>query len=308
MAGYGGADFGECAATAGRIGDGDLDTWHREWCATADRLVQAADSAADAGHRASAREAYVRATTYYRTAWAPRFGSPVDERLRTAFEREDSAMTKAAPLFDTPVERVEIPFEDGHTLPAIWMAPADDGARRPTIVHTDGYDGTLQEMFVAHGPAAMARGYNLLLFDGPGQGRSLIRDGLTMRPDWEHVVGPVLDYALQRPEVDPERIVLAGWSFGGYLAPRAAAFESDRLAALWADPAAWDGRAMVDRLPLSEDEKARFPDGVDPAKLGPMEEHLRSDQADPMLRWRLIQRGLWVHGKDTLTSRGTAPG
>ena len=121
-----------------------------------------------------------------------------------------------------------------------------------------------------------------------------------MRPDWENVVGPVLDYALQRPEVDPERIVLAGWSFGGYLAPRAAAFESDRLAALWADPAAWDGRAMVDRLPLSDDEKARFPDGVDPAKLEPMEEYLRSDQADPMLRWRLIQRGLWVHGKDTL--------
>jgi len=63
-------------------------------------------------------------------------------------------------------------------------------------------------------------------------------------------------------EVDPDRLVLAGWSFSGYLAPRGAAFESERLAALWADPAAWDGRAMVASLPLADAEKARFPEGV----------------------------------------------
>jgi pimeloyl-ACP methyl ester carboxylesterase len=297
---YGGADFGECAATIGRIGDGDLDAWHREWMATADRLAAAADASATAGHRASARKAYIRAATYYRTAYSPLYGAPVDERLRVAFEREDAAITQAAPLYDTPVERVEMPFEDGHTLPGIWLAPAADGAQRPTVVHTNGYDSTIAEMLVAHGPAAIERGYNLLLFDGPGQGRNLIRDGLHLRPDWETVVGPVLDWALERPEVDPDRIVLAGWSLGGYLAPRAAAFHSDRLAALWADPGGWDGRAVVERLPLSDDEKARFPEGVDPAKLRPMEDSLRSPQADPMTRWRLIGRGLWVHGKDTL--------
>ena len=117
-----------------------------------------------------------------------------------------------------------------------------------------------------------------------------------MRPDWEKVVRPVLDYALQRPEVNPDAVVLAGWSWGGFLAPRAAAFE-DRIAALWADPGQWDQR---DRLPLDDDQKAAFPDGADPDQFAPMESHLRSDESDPLMRWRLIQRGLWVHGVSTL--------
>jgi pimeloyl-ACP methyl ester carboxylesterase len=109
----------------------------------------------------------------------------------------------------------------------------------------------------------------------------------------------VLDFALELPEVDSDGIVLVGWSLGGFLAPRAAAFE-DRLAALIADPGQWDQRdALVPMLPLSDEEKAAFPD-IDPARLAPMEERLRGEDADPALHWRLLQRGLWVHGVDTL--------
>jgi dipeptidyl aminopeptidase/acylaminoacyl peptidase len=64
-----------------------------------------------------------------------------------------------------------------------------------------------------------------LIFDGPGQGRVLYKQGIAMRPDWENVVTPVVDYALSHPEIDPARIALIGWSFGGYLAPRAASGE-----------------------------------------------------------------------------------
>ena len=53
-----------------------------------------------------------------------------------------------------------------------------------------------------------------------GAGASAHQGRLHMRPDWENVVAPVVDYALSRPEVDPERVSLVGWSFGGYLAPR----------------------------------------------------------------------------------------
>jgi alpha-beta hydrolase superfamily lysophospholipase len=295
---YGGADFGECEQAVKRVGDGGADEWHREWSATADRLVEAGDKSAAAGHCASAREAYLRATTYYRVSYSPLFGAPVDERLRATFEREAATFAKAAPLFDTPVELVEIPFEAGATLPGVLASPAGDGKPCATIVHVNGYDSNVHEMFVSHVPAAIERGYGVLLFDGPGQGRALIRNDLKMRPDWENVVRPVIDFALARPEVDPNRVVLAGWSFGGFLAPRAAAFE-DRIAALWADPGQWDQRAAVARLPLSDEDKARFPD-VDPAKLQPMEDYLRGPDADPMLRWRLVQRGLWVHGKESL--------
>jgi alpha-beta hydrolase superfamily lysophospholipase len=300
LAGYGGADFGECALAVERTGPGGFDAWHREWTAIADRLMEVAGESAAAGHAVSAREAYLRAATYYRTAYYPLYGAPTDQRLAANFEREMDALAKVAPLCDCPVELVEIPFEEDVTLPGVFVSPDDASEPRPTIVHVNGYDSTVGEMFVAHAPAAVRRGYNILLFDGPGQGRNLIRDGLVMRPDWENVVRPVLDFALERPEVDEGRVVLAGWSWGGFLAPRAAAFEG-RIAALWADPGQWDQRdAVISPLPLSDGEKASFPDGVDAAKLAPLEEQLRGDGADPMMRWKLIQRGLWVHGKETL--------
>jgi pimeloyl-ACP methyl ester carboxylesterase len=296
---YGAADFGECQQAVERVGDGGVDAWHREWTATAARLFEAAEESAAAGRRVSARDAYLRASTYYRAAYEPLFGAPVDERLRAAFDRESEALTKAVPLYGHPAEPVEIPFEEGISLPGFLVRPSDETARRPTIVHTNGYDSNVNEMFVQHVTAAVERGYNILLFDGPGQGRCLIHQGLLIRPDWENVVRPVIDFALARPEVDPDRVVLAGWSFGGFLAPRAACFE-DRIAALWADPGQWDQRdAVLANLPLSDEEKARFPD-VDRSKIAPVEEYVRGPDADPMLRWRLIQRGLWVHGKEEL--------
>jgi pimeloyl-ACP methyl ester carboxylesterase len=154
-------------------------------------------------------------------------------------------------------------------------------------------------MYFAHAPAAIRRGYNILLFDGPGQGRNLIKDGIQIRPDWENVVRPIIDYALTRPEIDPDKIALGGWSFGGYLAPRAAAFEH-RIAALIADPGQWDeGEAVLARLPLTDVQKATFPD-IDPALLEPFEEWLNSQDAPSMLRWSLVQRGFWVNGVDSV--------
>jgi len=76
---YGGADFGEVTTTAERIGDStSADDWHREWVATADRVAGIGDESAAAGHAVSAREAYLRASTYYRTSYFPLYGKPVD--------------------------------------------------------------------------------------------------------------------------------------------------------------------------------------------------------------------------------------
>jgi len=132
---YGGADFGECARAIDRIADGGVDAWHREWATQARALVDASDASAAAGHPVSAREAYLRATTYYRTAYLPLFGEPTDERLRETFARECEAFATAAPLWDTPVELVEIPFEDHETLHGVLVCRDDTGQARPTIVH-----------------------------------------------------------------------------------------------------------------------------------------------------------------------------
>ncbi|MBA3324639.1 MAG: alpha/beta hydrolase [Rhodobacteraceae bacterium] len=295
---YGGADIGECRAAAATVAAGDTDAWHSSWTAVADRLAAVGDGSAAKGRAVSAREAYVRAATYYQIAYLPLYGKPVDPRLVAAFDKEVAVFHKAAALFDPAVEVLEIPFE-GTTLPAYFVKVDDSGQPRPTLVCTNGYDSNIQEMYFAHAVAATRRGYNCLLFDGPGQGGVLIKQGLTIRPNWETVVSPVIDFALTLPEIDPEKIVLNGWSFGGFLAPRAAAFEH-RIAALIADPGQGDERdAILPRLPLTDEQKAAFPD-IDPKLLDGMAQALEGPNADPMLRWAFLQRGFWVHGVDTL--------
>jgi hypothetical protein len=195
---YGGADFGECRTTSGRVAIGDADSWYREWNETADRVYKIAESSEAKGHKVSAREAYLRASNYYRTSYPFFYGAPVDSRLVEAFDKETAAFRRAAALFDPPVEPVEIPYE-GTTLPGYFYRVDDSSERRPTLIATNGYDSTIQEMHFAHAVAAVRRGYNCLTFDGPGQGRALIKENLHMRPDWENVVAPVVDYALSRP-------------------------------------------------------------------------------------------------------------
>src|SRR5262249_52406003 len=103
-----------------------------------------------------------------------------------------------------------------------------------------------------------------LIFDGPGQGRVLIEQGLYFRPDWEAVITPVVDWLLTRPEVDPRRVALMGRSWGGYLAPRAATGEH-RLAALIADAAQYTpGNRRTGLLPPEYRDQI---DSGDPAVL-----------------------------------------
>jgi pimeloyl-ACP methyl ester carboxylesterase len=73
--------------------------------------------------------------------------------------------------------------------------------------------------------SATSRGYSVLTFDGPGQGAPLREQGLQFTPEWEKPTSAVLD-AFLASHARPEKIVLIGLSMGGYLAPRAAAFES----------------------------------------------------------------------------------
>jgi pimeloyl-ACP methyl ester carboxylesterase len=247
-AAYGGADLGECLATARRIDERDLDSWFEQWSATAAMVAQLAEREATAGHRESARLAYLRASTYHRTAGVMLLGPPLDRRLVSAYRAQAEMFQHAIALMDVAGETIAIPFQDT-VLPGYFFCPVRDGQRRATVVLTGGYDGTAEELYFANGAAALARGYNVLMFDGPGQGRVLTEQRLAIRHDWETVVGAVLDYALAREEVDPDRVALIGLSLGTHLAPRAASAEH-RLAACVADCGAYDlYAAFLKRLP-----------------------------------------------------------
>ncbi|MFF2073566.1 alpha/beta hydrolase family protein [Kitasatospora sp. NPDC058162] len=286
----GGADLGEVLTILRNVGEGDEEAWLREWKGTAQRVHAIGTGALAAGHRVSAREALLRASNYYRTAEFYRRDDPAHDpevKALSALSRETFAT--AARLLDTPVEAVRIPYGDT-TLPGYLFLVDDSGLPRPTAIFTSGFDSTLEEAYFVIGAAALRRGYNVLAYDGPGQGAALREQGLVFRPDWEAVVTPVVDYALTRPEIAPDRLALFGYSLGGYLTARAAAHEH-RLAALVLDDGLYDYHDAHLRMM--------------PPFLRDWVESGRDDLADPVLsllmqvstqlRWAL-RNGVWTFG------------
>ncbi|MCX5383841.1 S9 family peptidase [Streptomyces sp. NBC_00083] len=287
---YQGSDLGEILATARSIEDGDEPSWHRSWKATAERVAAIGEQALVAGHRVSAREALLRASNYYRTAEFYLRDAPATDPevtvLSTASRRTFAA---AVTLFDSPVEPVAIPYEDT-ALPGYLFLVDDSGAPRPTVIYTNGYDSTAEESYFVIAAAALRRGYNVLAFDGPGQGSVLREQKIVFRPDWEAVSTPVVDYAVARPEIDADRITLFGYSLGGYLVARAAAHDH-RVAALILDDGVLDASVAFEGA-LPPEVRAWIDEGHDePANAALAAATTESTQ----VRWAL-NNGLWAFG------------
>jgi pimeloyl-ACP methyl ester carboxylesterase len=107
-----------------------------------------------------------------------------------------------------------------------------------------GFDSTAEAGYTATGYMALARGYNFFVFEGPGQGGMLFEHRRPFRPDFEVPFGAAFEWLLAQDGVDPDAVAVIGRSFGGYLGPRAAAFEP-RVAALVADPGQYDFASRV---------------------------------------------------------------
>ncbi len=286
-----GAEIGECLEIAAHIREIDGESWYAAWSERAEALFAGAGKSRAAGHRASARGAYLRAANYFRAAYTFLIGVPADARLVESYRRQRACFAAAAALMEPEAEEIEIPYA-GASLHGYLFRAASDRAPGPTLVINGGYDSTCEESYFFSGAAAVARGYTCIVFDGPGQGATLVEGGLVFRPDWEAVIGPVLDFALLRPEVDASRVALMGISFGGYLAPRAASFEP-RIAALIADPG---------QLSLFEELKTRLPPFVarelpdgKPWLLALVRRMMDRRQRHPTAGWAL-RRAAWVHG------------
>lgn len=293
-ASYGASEFGEVMATVNRITSGDPDGWYTEWTATAERVLAEAESQIERGHRVSARDSYLRATTYFRTAEFFLHGNPDDPRIYSSYQKSIAAYKACCALCDPPVLPVEIPYE-GTTLPGYYHRVDESDTKRPLFIIHSGFDGSAEEL---HGEGAIPgveRGYNVLTFDGPGQYGPIHRERLPFRPDWEKVVTPVVDFALTLPGIDPDKIALMGISLGGYLAPRAAAFEK-RIAALVANDGVYDygianlgGNVSPEQLPVIE-SMIRAPEA--PELDAKLEEEKKSS---PVADWALTH-GMFVTG------------
>lgn len=256
----GGADVSEVFKTAYAIREGDDESWYREWMKTAEQREKAGDDFLAQGRKISARQEFFKASNYYRTAEFFLHTNPEDPRIVSVWRKGRDSFLKAAKLADQPIIPVEIPFE-GTTLPGYLCLVDKSETKRPLLIVHSGFDGTAEELYFETAYFAIKRGYNVLLFEGPGQGGVIRVKKLPFRPNWETVVTPVIDYAITLKEVDAGSIALMGISFGGYLAPRAAAFEK-RIKACIANGGVYDFH-MAARLTPEEEKSLDIQKGAE---------------------------------------------
>ncbi len=206
---------------AARAGEPDLDkVWKEEWEQEADRVAAYGDKADAEGRTITAGNQFMRAGNYYYSA--ERFIPPGEEKLaiyRKALRCYQGAMQRLYP----EIERVEVPYE-GQSLPAYFVNGRGEG-RKPTLVLFDGMDNAKEMSVIFAGLDIAKRGINVLAIDGPGQSEPLRLRNIPSRHDYEAAGTPAYDYVASRPEVDPKRVAVMGYSFGGYHAPRICAFD-----------------------------------------------------------------------------------
>ena len=115
------------------------------------------------------------------------------------------------------IELVNVPYES-FTMPTLKFN-ADDP--KGDIVMHGGFDSSYEEFF-AECEYLREQGYNVYLFEGPGQGECIRLHGAPLIIEWEKPVMAVTKY------FDLHNVILVGQSLGGFFAPRASAFD-DRV-------------------------------------------------------------------------------
>jgi len=197
--------------------------WYEVVTGIGDRYERLAETCLSDGSGLSAGVYLWRACMHYHYAQFYMFERP---DLREAGQKKKVDLyNRAAPLLCPPAERVDIPFE-GFTIPGFLRKPR--GIENPRcVVLIGGLESTKEESYhfehMCHD-----RGLATFAFDGPGQGEMFFQTKI--RPDFERFTSAVLDYLETRSDINTSKFGILGRSFGGYYAPRSAAFD-DLIAA-----------------------------------------------------------------------------
>ncbi len=175
------------------------------------------------GFEQTACEHYDHAIEAYRMAQHPIFydDNPVklklNEKLREMVDRRNEVASY-------PIERVEVPFDDGKTISCLlYLLP--DRRKAPCVIYVPGMDQTKEAFPRAANNVVINRGMHILSMDGPGQGNANIQKIRAVADNYERAGAAVMDYLKNRPEVDGDRIGVYGISMGSYWSLRLASYD-----------------------------------------------------------------------------------
>ena len=182
----------------------------------AERREQLAAAAKSAGHPLTAQtHSYAAAQLWALSTWPLWETTP---ELVEIARRQDEAYRQWGGGGDHRVELVDIPFR-GKALPAYFhLPPGFDGTPVPTVLAIPGMDAGREIQVARVGDELLARGFAVLAVDGPGLSGAAIRGIHTSPEAWIEAGGVLVDWLRARPEVDADRLVCTGTSFGSFFA------------------------------------------------------------------------------------------
>lgn len=215
----------------------DFDAYAGEFAASGHRLAAMARSSRSAGQAVSARYQHLRAGNYLTQALFFVLGTGQPAREEDFFNQVN-AEWQAALAVTTPVPEQFTVRAGSYTIPVCFFRPDGSRTRRPTLIISSGSDGQNVETMQFGVVAGLERGYNIALFEGPGQMSLLFRQKIPFTPDWNLIIDPIVAALAARPDVRADRIGLIGLSFAGMLCARAAA-RTPGLRAVVLEPAAF---------------------------------------------------------------------
>ncbi len=215
----------------------DFDVLVGEWQSLAARLERRAAQSQAAGNLVSARQQYLRASSYRAQALFFVLGTSHPSREATVFGACEQDWRNGIALWDVPVVQASIPWQ-GLSMPAYLFRPADDGRRRPTVIVCNGSDGQNVDLLCEGITAVLDRGWNAVTFEAPGQMSLVFQQKQPMQADWATIIDAVIGWLGGRPDVDPSRIVAVGISLLGMVIASAGA-GSRGLAAMVMEPGAY---------------------------------------------------------------------
>ncbi len=191
--------------------------------AVARRRERKAIDAADAGSTVTARDNYYMAAIHWGAAQWPHLENS-DENIRLN-QKKRECYGHYARLAEHRVEAAWIPFEGRHLPGWFHLPPNYQGGRIPTVIEIPGMDGFKEHAVALYGDRSLTRGFAVLTVDGPGQNESPLLGIYVSMENWVAAGPAIVDWLVKRPEVDPDRIVLVGKSFGSLFGTIVAANE-----------------------------------------------------------------------------------
>ena len=180
-----------------------------------------------------------------------------------------------------------------------YLANPPDIYRNGRLMVVIGGYHCMEELYFFCSHHAISRGYSVLVFDGPGQGGTLIESGLKVSNNYGEVLSSVLDVAAVYGTW--RRKIVMGLSFGGLLCLQAASSSNiaAQVHAVVADPAELN---LIDtirwRIPFAQGVYHQLPESR-PLAIWLLEVVLaRLAAGDDMAGWTL-RGGMLVHGCNT---------